>query len=92
MIALVPLLCFAAFCLLWPVVASGRPRKIYPLSPDDMALWAHYLKADADKVKTLRRQSEAIRRHYEGITWPAIQWEVRKREIYRHLPTMREAV
>ena len=91
--ALIPLLVFAAFCLLFPVISEDpikRP-KCYLASEVDAAIHGAFHEIEMRKVETLRHTRESARRHYEGITWPAIQWEIRKRELARYMPTMRAA-
>lgn len=91
MIVLIPFAVFAVFCLLWPTFTAEPPSgKVYPLSTDDAALNKYFLDVERDRTKGLRKSSEAIRRRYEGITWPAMCWELRQREILRHIPTMPE--
>lgn len=64
------------------MVESRLPRpKVLPLSDDDLALQAHYLRAEELRQAQARYAREATRRHYEFITWPAIQWEDRRRQI-----------
>lgn len=61
---------------------GDRPEnKVYPLSDDDQALHAHYIAAENYRQATARASREATRRHYEGITWPAIQREVERRRV-----------
>jgi hypothetical protein len=69
-IVLVPLGCFAAFCLLWPVFAA-EPAKVRPLTMDEQAAWGIYRIQDAAKVarmKSTRAQdTRAWDARYEAI-------------------------
>lgn len=61
---------------------ADRPEnKVYLLSDDDQALWAHYLAAENYRQATARACREATRRRYEFITWPAVQQEIERRRI-----------
>ena len=61
--------------------SEDQKPKVFPLSDDDLALQAHYLKAEETRQMNARYARESTRRRYEFITWPAILWEDRKRQI-----------
>lgn len=74
-----------AFCLgIYQAMQEAPRPKIRPLSDDDKALQAHFLKAEETRQEHYRVTREATRRHYEGITWPAICWAYRERQMQRH--------
>ena len=51
--ALIPLLVFAAFCLLWPVI-THQPAKVRPLTMDEQAAQGIYRIQDAAKVARMK--------------------------------------
>lgn len=74
-----------AFCLgIYQAMQEAPHPKIRPLSDDDKALQAHFEKVEKDRQERARNAREATRRHYEGITWPAICWAYRERQMQRH--------
>lgn len=77
--------------LLFAWLRPRRKPKIYLMSEDDKALWDHDRKKDEDKVLAMRHTRECDRRRYEGITWPAMLWEHRARQIMQHVITRRVA-
>lgn len=87
-IAIGAAICWGMYQVICDMDMDASPAKVYPLSDDDAALQAHFIAAEKFRAADLRRCSEAIRRHYEGITWPAMCWEVKLREFRRHVPTM----
>lgn len=75
---LIPLALFIALCA---AVYHSNAQTRKAIQDDSEASQALYRKRDAEKVAKLRHEREASRRHYEGITYPAMVWEYRKREI-----------
>lgn len=70
--ALIPLLVFAAFCLLWPVVTQ-QPAKVRPLTMDEAAAWGIYRIQDAAKVARMRstraQDTQAWDARYVSLVW-----------------------
>ena len=69
---LIPLLVFAAFCLLWPVI-THQPAKVRPLTMDEQAAWGIYRIQDAAKVARMRstraQDTQAWDARYVSLVW-----------------------
>ena len=78
-------ICLAIGVLFWrEFTAEGRPT-VRPLRMDEEAAQGLYRIGAGAEVARRRHTREATRRHYEGITWPAIQQEICKRETRRRV-------
>lgn len=75
---LLPLALFIALCA---AVYHSNAQIKKTIQDDSEASQALYRKRDAERVTRMKVEREASRRRYEGITYPAMVWEYRKREI-----------
>lgn len=82
----------AALVCLAILLGDEKPRPTVWLATEDDHAWHKILVArERAKVHTLRHTREAARRRYEFVTWPAICWEVRRREIESDMAEARKA-
>ena len=58
--------------------------KITTMTDDQAALQGIYRKNDEEKVKHMKSTRVADLKRYEYITWPAMCWEQRRREMAKY--------
>jgi hypothetical protein len=81
LIVIVPLVCFALFCLTWPVFYPTPKPIVRPLTMDEQASQAIYQKADENKVKAMRHARRVQTDLWTHVNYPAACWERRKQAM-----------
>ena len=74
-------------CLgIYQAMKDRDPRpKATPMTDDQAALQGIYRKNDDEKVKRMKSTRVADQKIYEYITWPAMCWEQRRREMAKYM-------
>ena len=58
-----------------------KDNRITPLSPEDLALWAHYRARDRDKLKRMKQDRTRQKRLWDEVNYPRAVWFYNARYI-----------